>query len=75
MRIYERIEVIDEHGDVVRTFTREMDPSRYWIGPDIRDAEWIQRTRRMTAEEARAAESNPSPQTGPGTDEESNSHA
>jgi hypothetical protein len=40
-RIFEEIHVIDEDGSECQVFTREMDPKVYYIGPALRDAEWI----------------------------------
>lgn len=53
IRIYERVEVVDDGGNVVRVFTREMDPASYVvIAPDIGNVEWAQRTRKMTERQA-----------------------
>lgn len=53
IRIYERVEVVDDNGEIVRVFTREMNPAHYVvIDPEIGNVEWAQRTRKLTVRQA-----------------------
>lgn len=52
MRIFEKINVVDESGEIVRSFKREMDP-RFYVWMNIPpEAEGITRVRSLTEQEA-----------------------
>lgn len=73
MRIFEKINVVDETGAVVHTFTREMDP-RFYVWMNIPpEAESITRVRLLSKAEAELAwnedgalpDNSPAPTTAP----------